>query len=59
MARGDAPPAAGDDAAGPPPGQPTGKTGKFRKDKPWDNDTIDHWRAAGAGAAATALLVAC
>ncbi len=24
----------------------TGKKGKFRKDKPWDVDGIDHWCAA-------------
>ena len=33
--------------AGPsePPPQSKGKTGKFRKEKPWDVDGIDHWCA--------------
>ncbi len=26
--------------------QSTGKTGKYRKEKPWDVDGIDHWCAA-------------
>jgi hypothetical protein len=39
---------------GAPPTQSAGKQGKFRKEKPWDVDGIDHWcartlRASGAG----------
>ena len=35
-------------AAPQPEAASTGKKGKFRRDKPWDVDGIDHWCVPGA-----------
>jgi ribosomal RNA assembly protein len=46
-------PAQGDAAAS------TGKKGKFRKEKPWDHDGIDHWRVVTNRTARNCLAADC
>jgi ribosomal RNA assembly protein len=48
----DAAPAGQDSAAADTetaPGQRSGKKGKYRRDKPWDVDGIDHWKVRWFG----------